>query len=300
MTNDRWGSEEAAGPEPYARSSVRQMPLFVVEPAGHGISLSLRELWGYRELLYFLAWRDVKVRYKQTWLGVAWAILQPFLMMVVFTVVFGNLGQIPSDNMAYPIFAFAALLPWQLFSNSFAAATNSLVLNQHLITKIYFPRLLIPLAAVFVGLVDATVAFFMLVALMVYFGIVPAVTVLTLPLFVLLAVAVAFAAGLWLSALNVRYRDVQQTMGFLTQFWLFATPVAYPSSMIPESWRLLYGLNPMVGVIEGFRWALFGQARSADSSTALMVAMSVAVTSILLAGGLMYFKSVERTFADII
>jgi len=260
------------------------------------VPLRLKELWEYRELLYFLVWRDIKVRYKQTVLGAAWAIIQPFFTMVVFSIFFGRLAGIPSDGLPYPIFAYCALLPWQLFSHALTESGNSLVGNQNLITKVYFPRLVIPLSAVLAGLVDFAVAFLVLVGMMAYYGIAPTIPAVTLPLFILLAIATALAVGLWLSALNVQYRDVRYTIPFLTQFWLFSTPIAYPSSLVPEGWRVLYGLNPMAGVVEGFRWALLG-TRNAPGP---MLAVSVAVVVALLVGGLYYFRRMEKGFADVV
>jgi lipopolysaccharide transport system permease protein len=277
-------------------SAGQPAPLFVLEPVQGWISWRLGDVWQYRELLYFLVWRDVKVRYKQTALGVLWAVLQPFITMVIFSVFFGNWGNIPSDGVPYPIFAYAALLPWQLFAGSLGSSGNSLVTNQHLITKVYFPRLIVPLSAVFVGLVDFSASFVILLVLMAYYGIVPTAAVVLVPLFVLLAIAAALAIGLWLAALNVQYRDVQYTIPFLTQVWLFLTPIAYSSSMVPEQWRILYGLNPMVGVVAGFRWALLGQARPLDVS----IGVSILVAVILLVGGLIYFRHMERTFADVV
>lgn len=274
----------------------REVPLTVIRPSRGWVALNLRELWERRELLYFLVWRDVKVRYKQTVIGAAWAILQPFLMMIVFSVFFGRLAKVPSDGIPYPIFAYCALLPWQLFANALTESGNSLVANQRLVTKIYFPRLAIPIAAVLAGLVDFVIAFVVLLGMMFYYGIVPTVAVLTLPLFILLAIATALAAGVWLSALNVQYRDVRYTIPFLTQFWLFATPIAYSSSLVPEQWRVLYGLNPMAGVVEGFRWALLGK----EGSIGLMIVASALVVGVLLIGGLIYFRRVEKTFADVI
>jgi lipopolysaccharide transport system permease protein len=272
------------------------VPTFSIEPSTGWASIGLRELWEYRELLYFLTWRDVKVRYKQTALGAAWAIIQPFFMMVVFSLFFGKLAGIPSDGIPYPVFAFCALLPWQLFAHALTESSNSLVANERLITKVYFPRLVVPIAAVLGGLIDFAIAFVVLLAMMIYFGIVPGWPIVILPGFILLAVMTALAVGLWLSALNVKYRDVRYTMTFLIQFWLFATPVAYPSSLIPEQWRWLYGLNPMAGVVEGFRWALLGKT---DPPGALL-AVSIAVVILLLIGGLYYFRKMEQEFADIV
>jgi lipopolysaccharide transport system permease protein len=259
------------------------------------VALPLRELWAYRELLYFLVWRDVTIRYKQTVIGAAWAILQPLLTMVVFSVIFGAFAQIPSDGVPYPVFTFAALLPWQLFANALTNAGNSLVGSQNLITKVYFPRLLIPLAAVLGGMVDFAIAFVILLLLMVGFGVVPTLAVLALPLFVLLALATALAVGLWLSALNVQYRDVRYTIPFLTQLWLYATPVVYPSSIVPEPWRALLGLNPLAGVVEGFRWALLGTPAPGP-----LLWVAVAVVVVALVGGLVYFQRVESGFADVV
>lgn len=281
-----------ASPEGSVAAAV-ELPRIVIRPSRGWVPLRLRELWEYRELLYFLVWRDVKVRYKQTVLGAAWAIIQPFFTMVVFSIVFGRLAGIPSDGLPYPVFAYCALLPWQLFAHALTESGNSLVANQNLITKVYFPRLVIPLAAVLAGLVDFSIAFLVLLALMAYYGIVPTAAILTLPFFVGLAVATALAVGLWLSALNVQYRDVRYTIPFLTQFWLFATPVAYPASLVPEPWRALFGLNPMAGVVEGFRWALLGGPRPGA-----LLAVSTAVVVVVLVSGLYYFRRMERTFAD--
>jgi lipopolysaccharide transport system permease protein len=247
-------------------------------------------------LLYFLAWRDLKVRYKQTALGAAWAVIQPFFTMVVFSIFFGYLGKIPSDGIPYPVFAYSALLPWSLFAHALNESSNSLVNNQGLITKVYFPRLIIPIAPLFVGLVDFGIAFVVLLGLMLFYGIMPGFALVTAPLFVLLAVVTALAVGMWLSALNVQYRDVRYTIPFLTQLWLFATPVAYPSSLLPEPWRSLYGLNPMAGVVEGFRWALLGQTQAPGP----LIAVSVGAVLALLLGGLWYFNRMEQTFADIV
>lgn len=268
----------------------------LIHPSRGLVSLKLAELWEYRELLYFLTWRDIKVRYKQTVIGAAWAIIQPFFAMVVFSIFFGQLAKIPSDGIPYPIFAYCALLPWQLFAHALNESSNSLVTNQGLITKVYFPRLVIPVAPVLAGLVDFGIAFLVLIGMMLYYGIMPTFAVLTIPLFLILAVATALSVGLWLSALNVEYRDVRYTIPFLTQFWLFATPVAYPSSLVPESWRALYGLNPMAGVVEGFRWALLGKAEGPGT----LLVVSVMVVIILFIGGLYYFRRMERTFADVV
>ena len=267
-----------------------------IEPSRGWVALNLGDLWKYRELLYFLVWRDIKVRYKQTALGAAWAVLQPVLTMVVFSVFFGRLAQMPSDGLPYPLFAYSALLPWQLFAFALSESGNSLVANQRLITKVYFPRLVIPIAAVLAGLVDFAIAFLVLLGMMVYYQVVPTLAVLLLPLFLLLVLATALAVGLWLSALNVQYRDVRYVIPFLTQFWLFLTPIAYPSSLVPEWLRPLYALNPMVGVVEGFRWALLGTQNNAGA----LVFISAIVVVLLLIGGLLYFRRMEKTFADLV
>ena len=277
--------------------SSSELPVTIIRPSRGWVSLDLHDLWQYRELLYFLVWRNVKVRYKQTVLGAAWAILQPVLTMVVFSVFFGRLANVPSDGLPYPIFSFTALLPWQLFARAVTDSTNSLVANQRLITKVYFPRLVIPVSAVLASLVDFGVCLVVLLGMMFYYGIVPTVGVFLLPLFVLLAMATALAVSLWLSALNVQYRDVRQMVPFLIQLWLYATPIAYSSSLIPEGYRALYGLNPMVGVVEGFRWALLG---SRAWGTRTMVVVSALAVSVLLVGGLVYFRRMERTFADVV
>ena len=278
------------------RESDRGRPTLVIRPSRGWAALDLADLWQYRELIYFLTWRDIKVRYKQTVLGGAWAILQPFLTMVVFSVFFGRLAGIPSDGLPYPIFAYCALLPWQLFAHALTESSNSLVANERLITKVYFPRLVVPISAVLAGLLDFLVAFVVLIGMMMYYHIRPTAAVWTVPLFLLLAVGAALGVGLWLSALNVQYRDVRYTIPFLTQFWLFLTPVAYPSTLVPVSWRALYGLNPMAGVVEGFRWALLGKTEGPGA----LLAVSVAITIVILVGGLYYFRRMEKTFADVV
>lgn len=281
---------------PASLQQEKSVPVFDIQPSRGWLSLNFRELWEYRDLLYILIWRDIKIRYKQTLLGAAWAILQPVMTMVVFSIFFGKLANVPSDGFPYPIFTYTALLPWQLFSNAMSESSHSLVANQSLITKVYFPRLVVPLASVFSGLVDFAISFVVLIILMVAYGITPTLSILTLPLFILMALLTAFTVGLWLSALNVEYRDVRYTIPFLTQFWLFITPIAYPTSNIPEQWRLLYGLNPMVGVVEGFRWALLGKAPSIGP----LVFISTLVVVVLLVCGLVYFRHMEDTFADVI
>jgi lipopolysaccharide transport system permease protein len=275
--------------------SPEQLSVHEIAPARGWVPVRLDELWEFRELLYFLVWREVRVRYKQTILGIGWAVLQPFMTMVVFSIFFGRLGRIETDGIPYPVFAFCALLPWQLFAFSLIESSNSVVANQRLLTKVYFPKLLLPLASVAVGMVDFAVSFGVLVALMAWYDIVPGISALSVPIWAVLAVATAVAASLWLSALNVRYRDVRYTLPFLTQLWLLSTPVAYPTSLVPEAWRPWYALNPMVGVVDGFRWALVGGAWPA---TTFLV--SGGVVCVGLVGGLFYFRRTERTFADLI
>lgn len=258
--------------------------------------LNLKEIWQHRELLYFLSWRDVKVRYKQTALGAAWAILQPLMTMLVFSLFFGKLGKIPSDGLPYPLFVFAALVPWMFFANGLAQASNSLVQNAAMLKKIYFPRLIIPLSNVAAGVVDFMVAFTVLLGMMLYYGILPTANVIWLPLFLILEIATALGIGLWLAAMNVQFRDIRYLLPFLTQFWLFATPIAYPSSLLGEPWRTVYGVNPMVGVIEGFRWALLGT----QTSPGPIIAVSSLVALLVLVTGAYYFKRMEKTFADVV
>ncbi len=259
------------------------------------VAIDFAELWRYRELVVFYAVRDIKVRYKQTLLGVAWAVLQPVLTMVVFSIFFGNLAGVPSDGIPYPIFAYCGLVPWQLFAYALTQSSNRVVEDAQVITKVYFPRLIVPLASVIAGLVDFAIALGTLAAMMLYYDIGLGWAILTLPLFTLLAVMAALAVGLWLSALNVRYRDVRYTIPFLAQFWLFVTPVAYSSSLVPPEWQALYGVNPMVGVVNGFRWALLGKTPPDP-----MLLVSVATTALLLTGGLFYFRRMEKSFADLI
>jgi len=268
----------------------------VVRPSRGWVSLKLSDLWEYRELFYFLTWRDIKVRYKQTILGAAWAIIQPFLTMVVFSLFFGKLAKMPSDGIPYPIFAYAALVPWTFFANGLNQSSNSLVGNANLIKKVYFPRLVVPISSVISGVVDFLLAFVVLLGMMIFYGIFPTLNIVWLPLLLLLAFVTALGTGLWFSAVNVQFRDVRYTVPFLTQFWLFATPIAYPSSLLSEPWRTLYGINPMVGVVEGFRWALLGT----DTAPGPIIIVSTLVSLVLLAGGAFYFKRMERTFADVV
>ena len=271
-----------------------EIPTILIRPSKGWIALKLGDLWEYRELLYFLVWRDIKVRYKQTVLGAAWAIIQPVFTMLVFAVFFGHLAKMPSDGVPYPIFAYAALVPWTFFANALLQASNSLVGSANLIKKVYFPRLIVPLASVLSGIVDFALAFVVLVMMMAGYGITPSLRLLWVPVFVFLTMLTALGVSLWLSALNVEYRDVRYVVPFLTQFWLFATPVAYPSSLLSEPWRTLYGLNPMVGVVEGFRWALL----NIGSAPGPMLAVSGLASAVLVAGGAFYFRRLERSFAD--
>ncbi len=273
-----------------------ELPETYIRPSRGWVSLQLRDLWAYRELLYFLTWRDIKVRYKQTLLGAAWAIIQPVLTMVVFSLFFGRLGQMPSDGVPYPIFSFAALVPWQFFANGLAQASNSLITSANMIRKVYFPRLAMPLASVAAGAVDFALAFIVLLGLMWYFQTRLTANVFWLPVFVAMAVCTAVGAGLWLAAMNVQFRDIRYTVPFLTQLWLFITPIAYPSSLLDEPWRTLYGLNPMAGVVEGFRWALLG----VETPPGPMTAVSALVALVLLVTGAFYFRRMEKTFADVV
>ena len=272
------------------------MPETVIEPTRGWVSLRLWELWKYRELLYFITWRDVKVRYKQAVLGIAWAIIQPLMTVVIFSLIFGQLAKLPSEGLPYLLFSYCGLLPWQLFATALQKGGTSLVGNAHLITKVYFPRLIIPLSTVAGGLVDFAISFVVLFGLTIYFGIAPSWTIFWLPLFVLFTVLTALAVGLWVSALNVQYRDVQHMIPFMVQAWMFISPVAYSTELIPEGpWRILYGVNPLTGVIQGFRWALLG-GHPPDE----LMAVSIIVVGGLLLSGLFYFKRMEKTFADVV
>jgi lipopolysaccharide transport system permease protein len=277
-----------------SQGDSQEIPWLEIRPTSGWFSLDFRELWSYRELAYFLAWREIKVRYKQTAIGVAWAVLQPLAMMAVFTVFFGRLASMPSEGIPYPLFAFAALLPWQLFSRTITESTNSLVADQRLITRVYFPRIIIPLATIVSGMVDFAISAGLLVGLMLFYGVVPGVEVIWLPVFILLMLIAALGVGLWLSALNVEYRDVRYVLPFVNQFWLFVTPVVYSSSLVPERWQVVYGLNPMVGVVEGFRWALLGAGKG--PSPMLIVSAVIAVA--LFVGGILWFQRREQTFVD--
>ena len=268
----------------------------LIRPISGWAPINLRDLWEYRELLYFLTWRDIKVRYKQTALGMAWVVLQPVLLMLIFTMFFGRLVELPSDGVPYPLFTYTALLPWQLFSRALNEGSMSLIAQERVITKTYFPRILLPASAVLASLIDFGIAFLVLIGFILFYGAHPGLAILTLPLFVILVVMAAFGVSLWLAAFNVLYRDVRYVLPFLTQIWMFATPIIYPVAVVPDSWRLLYSLNPMVGVVEGFRWALLGGSSGMDA----MFGLSALVVAGVLGGGVLYFQSVQQTFADVI
>src|SRR6266511_4773079 len=271
-------------------------PTVIIEPRRGLLHLDLAAIWQHRVLLYFIVWRDLKIRYKQSAIGIGWVVLQPLITMAIFTVIFGHFAKIPSDSLPYPIFAYTALLPWTYFASALSRSSSSVVAEAHLISKVYFPRAVLPLAGTVSGIIDFAVAFVLLLGMMIWYGIMPAWGLLALPLFLLLALATALAVGLWCSALNVRYRDVGYTIPFLTQCWMYASPVAYPVSLVPENWRFVYSLNPMAGVIEGFRWALLGK----HGPDFVVMAVSTVVVALLLVGGLVFFKHVERTFVDVV
>lgn len=272
------------------------MPVIVLRVSRGWTSLDLGSIWKHRELLYFLTWRDIKVRYKQTILGGLWAIIQPFFTMVIFSLFFGRLAHMPSDGLPYPLFSYAGLVPWTFFINGLTNASNSLVGNANLITKVYFPRLVVPMASVLAASVDVALSSLVLFGMMLHYGVAPTYRLVYLPVFVLLAGGGSLGAGLWLTAMNVQFRDVRYTVPFLTQLWLFATPIAYPSSLLSEPWRTVYGLNPMVGVVEGFRWALVAGA----PAPLRVLAVSCMTTVAMLVTGAFYFRRMERTFADVV
>lgn len=291
--------DRSPGPEDHAaalESVAVPAKLTVIEPTRGWVPVRIGELWRYRELLYFLVWREVKVRYKQTAIGALWVLLQPLLTMLVYTVIFGRIAKLPSDGIPYPVLVFSGLVPWMLFVSGITESGASLVAGSNLITKVYFPRLLLPTAAVLTGLVDFLLAFGLLIGFMAIYGLTPTIAVLALPLFVLLAVITAFSIGLWFSMLNVYYRDVKYTIPFVVQIWMLLTPVAYSSVAVPGKWRLVLGANPMTAVVEGFRWALLGKTPPSIAA----VGLSVGVIAVLLVGGLIMFHRVERTFADVI
>ncbi len=272
----------------------------VIEPSDGWVSLNLHSLWQYRELLYFLVWRDLKVRYKQTLLGIAWVVLQPVVSMLVFSILFGWLLKVPSGDVPYPVFAYAALLPWNYFSGALGRTATSVVNSAHLITKVYFPRLIIPLAGVLAGVVDFAVAFLVLIGLMLYYGITPTIAVFFLPFFLLLAMLTALGFGLWLAALNVRYRDVNYIVPYIIQVWMYLTPVVYSTTLIPEKYRFLMALNPMTGVVEGFRWVLLGARLASAKPPGSLFLVTTLITLAVLISGLLYYRHTERYFADII
>jgi lipopolysaccharide transport system permease protein len=274
---------------------IKKSPLIVIRQINGWVPLNLGELWDYRELLYSFITRDIRIRYKQTALGAAWAVIQPLFMMIVFTLAFGRLAKIPSEGLPYPLFSYAALLPWTLFSEGIARSTNSMITNANIMTKVYYPRLIMPLSGILSPLIDFTIAFIILLGMMLYYGFIPTINILFLPAFILLALGTSLGVGLWLSALNVQYRDFQYTVPFLIQLWLFASPVVYPSSLLPEPYRALFGLNPMAGVIEGFRWALLGTA-----PPSYLIAISALMVVALLISGALYFRRMEKTFADVV
>jgi len=278
------------------RTDREQFHLTIIRPSSGWIGLDIKELWRYRELLYFLIWRDIKVRYKQSLLGAGWAILQPLLTMIIFTVFFGRWAGIPTDDVPQPIFYFAGILPWQLFQSGVSKAGTSLVASRNLITKIYFPRIAVPIAPIIAGLLDFAIAFILLIGLMFYYGIVPTAALWTLPLFLLLALLTATGVGIWLAGLNVTYRDIGYVIPFLLQVWFFLSPIVYSSNIVPEALQPYYGLNPMAGVIQGFRWAILGTGQP----TTVDLIASVGVAVLLVISGVIYFKRMERTFADVV
>jgi lipopolysaccharide transport system permease protein len=272
----------------------KQKKIHIREPSSGWPKLNLIELWEYRELLFILAWRDMSIRYKQTILGGLWAIIQPFVTMIIFSVVFGKLAKMPSDDIPYPIFSYAALVPWAFFVNALNKSSLSLISNTNLINKVYFPRLVLPVSAVIVGTIDFFVAFFMLLLMMLFFGIIPTIAIICLPFFIVLTLITSLGVGIWIATLNVKFYDLQNALPFIIQAWMFATPVAYPSSLLDEPWRSIYGINPMAGVVEGFRWALLGT----DTSPGGILIVSSITACIILIAGMFYFKHVEPTFAD--
>ena len=303
LSREQW---QVDNPGTLMEETTEESPLIIIEPSRGWVAVKLRELWQYRELMYFLTWRDIKMRYKQTVIGAAWAVIQPLMTMVVFSLFFGRLAKIPSDGIPYPIFSYAALVPWTFFASGLGASSNSLIGSTNLITKIYFPRLVIPISSVFSGIVDFVLAFVVLLGMMVWYKVVPQSTdvsinitanVLWLPLFLLLALVTALGVGLWLSAMNVQFRDIRYVVPFLAQIWMFATPIAYPSSLIQnDTLRTIYGLNPMAGVVEGFRWALLG-TNTAPGPTIIVSALAALA---LLISGAFYFRRMEKTFADVV
>jgi lipopolysaccharide transport system permease protein len=288
---------EVPSQSPSTLPPVDDEKITLIEPLRGWVHLGLREMWDYRELLFFFTWRDIKVRYKQTVLGASWAILQPFFSMVVFSVFFGQLAKIPSDGIPYPIFSYTGLLPWTFFANGLSSAANSVVRDANLVKKVYFPRLIVPVSSVLGGLLDFVLAFLVLVGMMMYYALYPTgASIVWLPFFLLLALVTALGSGLWLAAMNAQYRDIRYVVPFLAQIWMWVTPVVYPTSLLDQPWRTLYGLNPMVGVVEGFRWALLG----AGHAPGLMVALSALMAVGMFVSGAFYFRRMERTFADVV
>jgi lipopolysaccharide transport system permease protein len=277
------------------QNSVDEVPITIIRPMSGWIPIDLKELWAYRELIYTFASRDIKVRYKQTALGAGWAIIQPLFTMVIFTIIFGAFAKIPSEGIPYPLFSYAALLPWTLFAEGIGRSTSSMITNSNMMTKVYFPRLVMPISGILSPVVDFAVAFIILIGMMLYYGFVPTINIVWLPAFIMLALATSLGVGLWLSALNVQYRDFQYTVPFIIQLWLYSSPVVYASSLVPEKYRLIYGLNPMAGVIEGFRWALLGTEPPSS-----MIFVSVLMVVLILISGAYYFKRMEKTFADVV
>lgn len=277
-------------------TSSIQVNRIVIRPSAGWLSVDFKEIWAYRELLWILAWRDVSVRYKQSIVGIGWAVIQPVLTMIIFTIIFGKFAKLPSDGIPYPVFSYCALLPWNYFARCLGDSSDSLVGSSHLITKVYFPRLILPISKVFAGLIDLAVAFVILLGMMAYYRIAPTEGLLLLPVFILVAMLAALGAGLWFTALNVLYRDVKFVVPFVVQFWMYASPVAYSTSLVPDKWKWIYGLNPIVGVIEGFRWALLGKTAPVIS----MFLLPVVIVFVMLFGGLYFFRRMERKFADII
>jgi len=274
-----------------------ELPKLILKPSHGWVPLDLMDLWRYRELVYFMTWRDLTVRYKQTLLGVAWAVLRPLLTMVVFSIFFGGLAKMPSDGVPYPIFTYTALLPWELFVTALTIASRSLVLNSNMITKVYFPRIILPISSILGGVVDFAIAFIVMIGMMIYYHFAPTVNIWFIPLLLILTIITAIGVSLWLSAMNVLYRDVGYVTPFLQQMWLYITPIAYPASLVPEKWQLLYAANPMTGVVEGFRWALLGTTPNPPVNLLLI---STGVSLVLLFSGLFYFRRMERLFADMV
>lgn len=274
---------------------TEDLPTLIIQPPRKWVPIDLRELWNYRELITTFTMRDIKLRYKQTGLGIAWAVLQPVLTMLIFSIIFGRLANLPSDGIPYPLFVLAALLPWTLFAEGLTRSTTSMVANSNIMTKVYFPRMIMPLSGIMSPVIDFAICFVILIAMMIYYSFVPTINIVFLPFFFLLALATSLGVGLWLSALNVKYRDFQYTIPFLLQIWMFASPVVYASSLIPESLRMWYGLNPMAGVIDGFRWALLG-----SGAPSAMVLVSVGMVIVLLVSGMFYFRRMEQYYADIV